>query len=854
LSEHETADTLPQTGDDDLSGLTRHGAFGRFTILDVLGTGGMGIVLAAYDPQLDRKVAIKVLRTRELAGELHDREAARLLREARAMAQLSHPHVVTVYEAGEIDGRVYVAMEYISGVTLRAWLAEAKRSVAEILDVFVKAGRGLAAGHQAALIHRDFKPDNVLIGFDGRVRVIDFGLARPANESDGDDTQPADSMTGPLFGTPLYMAPEQHLRTPLDARTDQFAFCVSLFEALYGRPPFPAGSYPELSNAVITGELDEPTGNPAISPRVALAIRRGLATAPDERFPLMDALLDELQPPPRRRRGIVIASLAIGAVVATGASLAVVSLTSGDAPDPCAGGRVQLAGAWDGAVEHRVKAAFIASRRTHGPETAERVKAALDAYAEAWLDQRRRVCEATKVRHEQSDTAFDLRMQCLGDDLAQVRALTALFANADGVTTDKAVIAVRSLPKPDQCTTLALGEAAAPKPAQRAQVYAFDVELAALKAQFVTGKHGTVVDGARALLERAQPVDYAPVLAEGRYLLGMGYSGIGKPADAEREFRAALVDAARGKDDRRVAQLWTVLIDVIGRQQGRYADALALRPIAELAVKRIDDDPALQSELAHEVATVYLTKGEYKPAIESFERAVKLMPADLPDAGYVLNALGGAYLRTGNLFAAKSAFDKALAAMEKTLGPTHPDIALPLGNLGAFAQAMGSFDEATAVYQRALRILEEVHPETTEVGVTLYSLGVSANGREDYKGAIPYYERALAMFERISPDHPQIGLTLVGLADCREEVGDAARAIPEAERGLSLVEKGSDAIQLAVAKYVLAKALWSANRDRPRARALGLEARKGFAAGGMLSFNGLVAVDNWLKKTSTPAQ
>jgi len=195
-----------------------------------------------------------------------------------------------------------------------------------------------------------------------------------------------------------------------------------------------------------------------------------------------------------------------------------------------------------------------------------------------------------------------------------------------------------------------------------------------------------------------------------------------------------------------------------------------------------------------------------------------------------------------------------LEIRESALGKEHPEYAYSLHNLALLYQAMGNFDEATSLYQRALKILEEVHPETTEVGLTLYNLGVSANGREDYKGAIPYYERALAMFEKISPDHPQIGLTLVGLADCREEVGDAPRAIPEAERGLALVEKGSDKIQLAYAKYALAKALWSANRDRPRARALGLEARKGFAAGGMLAFNGLVAVDNWLKKTSAPAQ
>jgi serine/threonine protein kinase len=244
-------DTWPAEIDDDLTFRDRE-SFGRFTILDTLGVGGMGVVLSAYDPQLDRKVAIKILRTRGLDGGRYAKEAERLLGEARAMAQLSHPHVVTVYEAGSIEGRVYVAMEYVSGQTLRAWLVEEPRSVGAILDVLVRAGRGLAAGHRAGLVHRDVKPDNVLIAHDERVRVIDFGLAVPPGPVSSDDAGSTHRLTGPV-GTPMYMAPEQHDGGALDARTDQFAFCVSLYEALYGRAPFPTGSYPLLVHAVIAG-------------------------------------------------------------------------------------------------------------------------------------------------------------------------------------------------------------------------------------------------------------------------------------------------------------------------------------------------------------------------------------------------------------------------------------------------------------------------------------------------------------------------------------------------------------------------------------------------------------------------
>ena len=343
LAVADTQTTLNDTLQDPLrsqlpSGIHQSGTLGRFTIIDILGSGGMGVVLAAYDPQLDRKVAIKVLRTRGLTGKRREKEAARLLREARAMAQLSHPHVITVYEAGTIDERVFIAMEYIEGMTLRTWLADTKRSVPEILEAYVKAGRGLAAGHAANMVHRDFKPDNVLVGNDGRVRVIDFGLARPtrgavldtpSDETSSDslpltpDRTSSPSMSsaalhlqlttaGTLFGTPMYMAPEQHNKVELDTRADQFAFCVAVFEALYGRMPFPAASYAELCASVTLGEISLPAPSPEIPDRVMNAILRGLRTKPDDRFPSMDALLAELEPQTARRRGLAVVSMALG--------------------------------------------------------------------------------------------------------------------------------------------------------------------------------------------------------------------------------------------------------------------------------------------------------------------------------------------------------------------------------------------------------------------------------------------------------------------------------------------------------------------------------------------------------------
>src|SRR5690606_13584986 len=231
----------------------------RFVVLSVIGEGGNGRVYAAYDPELDRQIALKLLERGRPASD--DSEDARVRREAQALAKITHPNVVTVYDVGQHQGRLYLAMEFVSGRTLRAWVRSQRPSWREIVDAIVAAGHGLLAVHEAGLVHRDVKPDNIMIGDDGRVRVMDFGLAREGNEPvvtarrDGDELRSATSLTrtGALAGTPAYMAPEQHLGQPFDARTDQFALCVSLWELLYGERPFAGANLAALALNVTTG-------------------------------------------------------------------------------------------------------------------------------------------------------------------------------------------------------------------------------------------------------------------------------------------------------------------------------------------------------------------------------------------------------------------------------------------------------------------------------------------------------------------------------------------------------------------------------------------------------------------------
>jgi len=307
---------------------------GRYLVLSTLGTGGMGVVFAAYDPQLDRKVALKLLRS---GLQLATKDARkRLQREAQAIAQLSHPNVVGVYDVGTTDdGDLYIAMEFVEGDTLTTWLKRWPRTWREIIDVFLQAARGLVAAHSVGLLHRDFKPDNVLVGGDGRVRVTDFGLARSLiahlDEESGRGVTPQMptalnsqlTATGTVLGTPRYMPPEQLTGPDIDARSDQFSFCVALHEALYGEHPLPGST--SVSMLEKGDKALPPPENTRVPANINRAVARGLERDRTKRWPTMAQLMGELVPPPPRISARTVAFGLGGLLLVTGAAAAVVA-------------------------------------------------------------------------------------------------------------------------------------------------------------------------------------------------------------------------------------------------------------------------------------------------------------------------------------------------------------------------------------------------------------------------------------------------------------------------------------------------------------------------------------------------
>ncbi|HWB82378.1 MAG TPA: serine/threonine-protein kinase, partial [Nannocystaceae bacterium] len=374
----ETLDAAvePRNDDDDRARIVPGTRLDRYYVTGLLGRGGMGEVYRGYDPELDRHLAIKLIR----AGTSSATSRAALAREARSLAKLSHPNVVAIYDVGTHDDELFIAMELVDGVDLATWCTRT-RTLAEIRSVFAAAGRGLAAAHGAGLVHRDFKPANVLVGADATiVRVGDFGLARSdrggvvGRTSDSGRDCESLTATGFVAGTPAYMAPEVHAGIGADARSDQYAFFIALYEALFGVRPFLGDGLEALLRAKRASDVVFPERKP-IPGWLRAAIVRGLAVDPQARWPSMDAVVDELERHRSRRwlRDVVLGGVAVGSV-----ALVIASNREPTEPGRCDHVDDLVAAAWGDAQRSQVDRALRAVGGAHGEETATRVGAAID--------------------------------------------------------------------------------------------------------------------------------------------------------------------------------------------------------------------------------------------------------------------------------------------------------------------------------------------------------------------------------------------------------------------------------------------------------------------------------------------
>jgi eukaryotic-like serine/threonine-protein kinase len=889
-SSNDDANTVVCTDRDALRSRTAPGTksrtvvapgatIGRYLVIGELGRGAMGAVLRAYDPKLQREVALKVLATDALGEEAR----ARMVREARAMAQLSHPHVVGVYDVElESDEGVVLVMEYVAGMTLRAWLTAEPRSWREILGVLVASGRGLAAAHAEGLLHRDFKPDNVLVGDDGRVRVTDFGLARATHAGSLGDSgsesldmvqafEAASELTvaGVVMGTPAFMAPEQHRGGALDARTDQYALCVTAWRALTGQRPF-EGRGQALLEAKLAGPPPWPSKSPG--PRhVVEAIRRGLAPDPAERWPTVEALLLELERDPSRRRRAYLFVATCGGVAA--GVLGWQSLERARALGACVERGESIAEVWNEDRAHEIGVAFESTGIAYAEDTWSRARARLDAWVEDWQTMATDVCEQAIG---QSPDADGPTLSCLDELRGDLEALLELLATPDAAIVHKAATAAASLPLLARCRDDSRLRGEELPDALSSEVRSLRRGLAESSAARSMGRHEDARARAQEVLEAAIVLEWDPLVAEAKLELGRALESLGDYEGALVQQSEAFFLAGSVGRDELALEAATSLVRLTGYSLARYDDATRWDRVAQMLMARLGlgEDLALASRLgtlgnlqrsrgahaealaahrrrleivedllgndhphaaaAHNgIGLALWAQGEYDEALASFERARDVWQIALgpehPDVAAAINNMGLVHAMRGNEAEALHRYEEALVLMERALGSEHPDVAGSLANVGGMLALTGRIEEALVKYERSLAIREKsLGPDHPLVAASLNNIGDALLSAEETERARPYLERALGIWEQVhGNDHPYVAMVCHNLGAAHEQRGRHGEAVAMYERALRIRE-GGDVPPAATAstRFALARALWSAGEDRSRARDLAVAARE----------------------------
>ena len=777
--------------------LSKGASIGRHIILGPLGRGGMGEVYAAYDPELNRKIAIKLLHARGGAATVDGH--TRLLREAQAIARLSHPNVVVVYDVGTFQDTVFIAMEFLEGHTLGYWLQAKQRGWREVVDVFLLAGRGLLAAHTAGLVHRDFKPDNVMITKSGQVRVMDFGLAREEARDerasaivrtpvavagavaiaatlppdvDPDTTMNLDggapgnaastaapssgylqlklTQTGAMLGTPAYMAPEQFAGLGSDARTDQFAFAVALYEGVYGQRPFAGNDVAEVMANVVAGRLAEPPENNHVPGWIRKILLRGLSRRLEDRFPSMAELLAALSLDPATRQRRWLAALAgIVTLVAIGVGI---HRLSANQRTVCAGGPARAATVWGAEQRKAVESAFKASGQRRASQTFATTASILDTYVAGWTSMYTEACEATQVRGEQSTEVLDLRMECLSERLSGLRALTAVFQSADNGVVDNAISAANALSSSDRCADVPMLRAVIrppDAPAKHAEVERLKDEVAKVNALASAGR----CDQARAVgvpvLEAAKRLGYKPLEAEISYALGRLFDTCLDPKEAFSALEDAVMAAEASRHDeiaiKAAAMLGSAYADLAhdvrsGWQWIRLADAIS---------SRFPGHPVLQAQVASCRATVLFREGRFEESLGEERRVWSFRMSTFgPSSVEVAMSDNNRALTLHELGRDREAaidIRRAIETFVTALGEDNGRVACASLNECEILTALGRYGEARAAIKNALRIWQHQGGSSFYVGGALLDQGKLEHAEGNYRAAIDAFERALPL-------------------------------------------------------------------------------------------------------------
>ncbi|WP_394834250.1 tetratricopeptide repeat protein [Pendulispora rubella] len=766
---------------------------GRYLVIDLIGTGGMGSVYRAYDPKLNRSVALKLLRVRPSTTD-EESPQPRLLREAQALAQVVHPNVVSIFDVGEVGEQVFFAMEVIDGRSLRSVMRRAGDEPRGLLRLLEQAGRGLAAAHDAGLVHRDFKPENVLVDREQRAKVVDFGLARSVHAHEVQDhvsvpPSASPSMldcrvteTGAFLGTPAYMAPEQYLGLHTDARSDQFSFACVVYEALFGHHPFLDTSGKISMLALCAGQVADPGRR--TDPGYLRVLRRSLSRDPANRYPSLEHLLDALASVPRRRRW---RGMGIGAVACLAAGLTGVPALQRHRAQHCdLAATHAVAGIWDPPRREKVESVFVGDGQAFGHELWKGVSASIDAYANQWQRTSVDLCRRAEWWHAQDHEMSQRSSSCLDERRRELRAVTDVLADGDRDVRVHAYDVLLQLGSLSACTnptTLALmptphHEGASPDTVDRIR----DL-LAQSRALNDAHKVAPGKAAAQEALELARHLPDRGFAAEALYRLSLLQETAAEYEASEASLVQALADAEASGQERLLPLLWIQMVRVIGNSQGRPSEVEPLLPFVEATVERFDAQGPAHVELLFALGIVASRAGKYQRATEHLNAALE-MSRHVYAAHNVFRveiyqnlAIAEQFLNQTDK--ATAHIQLALTETEALFGSDYPPLVETLALLTQLLGEQGDSAGVQAVGQRTMKIIEQSSTlEDKDRAYALSTLGTAymADGQPDV--ALPLYRRAYAM---ASPNEPNLPVRLTGIGRAEEALGhlETARTIYE---------------------------------------------------------------------------
>ncbi len=803
---------------------------GRYRLGRVLGAGAMGVVRASYDPALDREVAIKLIGPRELeaARDPTDPEGtksrifdtrgaplpsatgiddARLLEEARALARVAHPNIVEVFDVGVCEAGVFIAMELIEGVPLRAYHEKRAPDWRAAVRLYLQAADALAAAHAVGLVHGDFKPDNALVctsavGGDDvpRVKVVDFGLARAIGRSAPPSSPGSERIT--LFGTPVYLAPECWADSVREPSADQFAFFVSLFESIAQRRPWPrAQSLAKLLQRLSAGpDLSGLDGR--VPARLRRAIARGLDPEPTRRFPTITAAADELRAVldgSRRDRGRLLLVRLLAAVALVLAWM--MWPRRPPAPDAaaiaeCVTAAQAIDGVWNDSARARVSSGLAAASPTDAA-SATRVLPWLEDYATAWKSLREQSCRAALEPGTTTTALAPVRAQCFEERRNALAGLVELLGDADRNVARDAVRSAADLPRVASCDDEAWlsRHAAWPSdPTTRERIAAIDRVLS--RADYTTGagRHQEALELIDGVMAEATSIGWEPLVANALRARARALAQLGRYDEAVAELERAYF-AARESDDEGAAAIATERASLLGTKLGRFDEAQAWIRHAETALASNDGGAGeTAARLALVVAGIQLRRGAIEDALAPAERArelrVRAYGEGHPSVASAELAIGSALAQLDRLPEAQQHFEQARTILERALGPDHIDLAAVEHNLAMACSKLERYDEAHAHAVRSLALRERWLPAGhPDIATSLVGLGNAELGRGRLDEAERAFTRALELRERaFGATHPSLAETLASLANVASKRGDCRAAAGSLERALGIAQ------------------------------------------------------------------